>query len=1293
MCEQKRKKGILFSVALAILSVSFLYLFPSHTNAATGINAELSFEGKIVTAAGINIPDGTYNMEFTIYTGCTNNTGTGCTAAWTEDYLDTGTNTGGVPFTSGTFQTNLGSICAFSGGSCETYTNTPINWNTYPLYLSIQIGNNSACTVSTNFHSNCSGDGVMSPYILLTSTPYSMNSNELGGLTSASYGQLASTQTWTGANTLQPTTNITGAVVQQTSVASPTADIFDVQTANASKVIQVTGPSANNAAVLITSIGGSSGLTLQAGSGTVSLGTSTALTANGSLNVSANGASTLTLDTTGAGIVDVGANATTVSVGSGTVADTINVGNSSGGNTVNLSATAGTNNVNIGSSAEPVSNFDAYASTIAIGTGTNADTINIGNSTGGNTISLGNGAGANVDTVNIGSAANPVNNFNAYGNTLIDTPTNSGTAFQVQDANGAPVLLVDTTSTAANGSQLNYLGYPGFESGSFTNASAGWAGVSPGTLTQNSSKQNTYNGLYSAKVATTASNGGLTTSSFVSSPPTGTYIVSFYAEVGSGATNIASNNFVVTATPGNGTTNICSPVSGTTINSSGFQRLYCTVVTNGAMTALQITQNDGIARTNGIFIDAAQVQSNSFNGSTITLPTAYQIGGIQLRGVIENPVSIFPNADSTSVFQVSNAEGTVNLINADTLDSIVSIAGAQPAAVASVAGTNAANILNVTGSAGGAVTAGAFTGGSGAGINLTSGAGGASFSTAVNSNGGAITIQGGAAGTGGSGTAGAIGAISLNASGGNVTIGTSGATAASTTANIATSTGATQTVNIGATGSGTAAVGTTVNIQGGTGASAIVIQSEAASTIGIGTGNFANTLQLGSTTLSSGTETVNLGTNNTSGGTTNVTVGSGSTATAGTTTIQGKGLVTLQSSGAGVTIDTSAAGQTTQIDNSAVTHTLNIATAAAVQTVAIGSSNSTSKLTLNAGINSTTSGVGVVIGSATASANQINLQLDTYNGTETASTCTAVLNQGAMYYSSVSNSIRACVGTNAWTEVVTGDELGLQLFGVVDDSANATNPGDLASIVTAGSSGPCKVFLASTTTISWNACTAYSGGRKVIVTAAAAQALTLTSGWDHICLTTASTRQPTWTNGSTEVASLGTISYASATAPILCLADVSVSGTAITGIYDTRTFVSARKAFATVGTINPALGDIVISTTTSGVSTVSAAATAAQPKVQGVVVASTGAASATTVNAIIAVNGPAWVKGSAGTVNQYVETTAAGTTAGYADTTATAPAPTGGAYATLGVANTTWSNTCSAVTNCSGSIFTYLNIR
>lgn len=59
----------------------------------------------------------------------------------------------------------------------------------------------------------------------------------------------------------------------------------------------------------------------------------------------------------------------------------------------------------------------------------------------------------------------------------------------------------------------------------------------------------------------------------------------------------------------------------------------------------------------------------------------------------------------------------------------------------------------------------------------------------------------------------------------------------------------------------------------------------------------ATTIQVGSTTLSSGTQTIAIGNNNTAGGTTNVTLGAGGTATGGTTTLQAKGSITINTNG------------------------------------------------------------------------------------------------------------------------------------------------------------------------------------------------------------------------------------------------------------------------------------------------------------------------------------------------------------------------------------------------------------
>lgn len=293
-------------VVLVLLVVSCLIAYTSRpltASATTGINSQISFTGKLVKSDNTNITDGTYNMEFKVYQDGTS-AGVGSTLMWTEDYLVAGStgmpSTGGVTFSSGTFSVNLGSICAFAGGTCGAKTNTGVDFNQNTLWISVQVGNSTSCTVTsgvTSFNTACGGDGEMSPYIRLTAVPYAANASLLDGIDSTALGQLAINQTWTGTNTFQPTANITSALIKQTSVASPTADIFNVQSANATNLLQFTGSAANVSAVTLQSVG------------------------SGTLTLNASGTGLLTIGNTGT--------ASNIQIGNttGAVAQTINIGN------------------------------------------------------------------------------------------------------------------------------------------------------------------------------------------------------------------------------------------------------------------------------------------------------------------------------------------------------------------------------------------------------------------------------------------------------------------------------------------------------------------------------------------------------------------------------------------------------------------------------------------------------------------------------------------------------------------------------------------------------------------------------------------------------------------------------------------------------------------------------------------------------------------------------------------------------------------------------------------------------
>jgi hypothetical protein len=102
-----------------------------------------------------------------------------------------------------------------------------------------------------------------------------------------------------------------------------------------------------------------------------------------------------------------------------------------------------------------------------------------------------------------------------------------------------------------------------------------------------------------------------------------------------------------------------------------------------------------------------------------------------------------------------------------------------------------------------------------------------------------------------------------------------------------TSSGASVAGNLNATGT----------ISAGVALNAPSLDVATAGGLNIGTTN-ATTIQIGSTTLATGTQTINIGNNNTAGGTTNVTIGAGGSATGGTTTLQAKGNVTVNTNGA-----------------------------------------------------------------------------------------------------------------------------------------------------------------------------------------------------------------------------------------------------------------------------------------------------------------------------------------------------------------------------------------------------------
>jgi hypothetical protein len=185
------------------LSCAFFIANASPAHAVTGINQEINFQGRLFNAQGATVPDGYYNIEFKIYqdgdgqtVGNTTGTPVG-TVKWTESHMNA--NSQGILVKNGYMSVQLGSVTPFGSS---------VDWNQDTLWLSMNIANtNTTCSP----FSACSPDGEMTPMKRLSSTPFSLNSGLLNGLSSAQFLQLAQgVQTDTALNTSSIYVNKTG---------------------------------------------------------------------------------------------------------------------------------------------------------------------------------------------------------------------------------------------------------------------------------------------------------------------------------------------------------------------------------------------------------------------------------------------------------------------------------------------------------------------------------------------------------------------------------------------------------------------------------------------------------------------------------------------------------------------------------------------------------------------------------------------------------------------------------------------------------------------------------------------------------------------------------------------------------------------------------------------------------------------------------------------------------------------------------------------------------------------------
>lgn len=263
---------LLSSFLASVVLAGFGVLSPAL--AATGINEQISFQGKVVNSDGTNVTNGSYTFVFRLY-----DVDTGGTHIWTESKS--------LTVTDGIFQTNLGDTTTLPGS---------VDFNTDNIYLGI------------NFNS----DGEMSPRVRFTAAPYALNAAKVGGLTvTDTTGTLtipnSETISFGGSFTTSASNDLTLTMSGATNVTLPTTGTLITLAGTESltnKTIGSTGLIFSGAATDITTATGEDLTVVANGAGIINL--NDAVTASGVITLSGLSAGGVVQAAAGTGILSVG---------------------------------------------------------------------------------------------------------------------------------------------------------------------------------------------------------------------------------------------------------------------------------------------------------------------------------------------------------------------------------------------------------------------------------------------------------------------------------------------------------------------------------------------------------------------------------------------------------------------------------------------------------------------------------------------------------------------------------------------------------------------------------------------------------------------------------------------------------------------------------------------------------------------------------------------------------------------------------------------------------------------------
>ncbi|MEK7600333.1 MAG: hypothetical protein AAB462_04845, partial [Patescibacteria group bacterium] len=822
--------------------------------------------------------------------------------------------------------------------------------------------NNTSGTVSAGLLINRSGAGGTTSNLIQLTNSSGTATNAI--LISGTYTSIINAG---AAFTVGNTGNITaGGTYNSNTFTSSALQFGAASTATiqsaASQALNITG----NAASTISTTAGN--LTLQAGSGTVSLGTSTNLTSNGALTIAAGGTNTaLNIDNNGSGDINIGTN-----------------------------SSATLNGIWIGSSSAAGQHIYIGATATAAGD-----------------ITLGNAGLATFRSSGIQQQLSSNTNVVRAINSDVGT-------FQVQNTSTNTVLSVDTSSNqVALGKASTLTGKLLF------NSASGSGSIS---LVPNNPSSTAYTLNLPAENGTICSTGSVCTG-YQAAPVSGSYLQQVPTSTAANTVTPTANSVVgltVNGTSGTAATavnivqggaatalNVTSSTTGdganiNLTNTAGTITNGLLIAKSGAGTAtnainLTGTYTNLINSTNflvtnaGAITAASTYNTNTFNANTLTFGTA---GAATIQGAAGQALNIGSSSNtSTSVnIEAGTAANAIQIGNGATVHGIQIGTGAAVQTV-TIGSTNTTSTTNIQGGATGAINIGA-TGATA--INSTVHI---ADSTACCSNtqtvsigsasgaANAITIESGNAGLlqiGNGNTAHGI-QIGSNATGDNdillggansgSTVTIEGGTAAGAiqigngaTAHgiqIGTNATAAQVISIGS-----ANASSTFTAEAGTGTTNL-FNGATAHTIQLATGAAIQSVTIGSTnstsalTLQAGTGNLNIG-NDTVAKTTTINIGANNT---------GADLIALGSTNASstLTLEGGTATNAIQIGNGGTAHGIQIGSnASGDNDILFGSSNSGSTVNIEGGtaagaiqIGNGTTAHGIQIGSNGTAANAV----------------------------------------------------------------------------------------------------------------------------------------------------------------------------------------------------------------------------------------------------------------------------------------------------------------------------------